>query len=140
MPVEYRKDNGQLVWVRNPFTGALTYFTHVHKKRSGFIRHAQEALLRGVAEDRAAYEAQLRQELDDQRAASEAERTALMQTPPLIIVTSRLADERLWAEVLNLGGFDVLSRPYDAREVRHVIAQAWRSWHSRPRPALARGD
>jgi galactose-1-phosphate uridylyltransferase len=69
MAVEYRKDNGQLVWVRNPFTGALTYFTHVHKKRSGFIRHAQEALLRGVAEDRSVYEAQLRQELEAARRA-----------------------------------------------------------------------
>jgi hypothetical protein len=64
MPVEYRKDNGQLVWVRNPFTGAVTYFTHVHKKRSGFVRHAQEALLRGAPEDRGLYEAQLRQELE----------------------------------------------------------------------------
>jgi DNA-binding response OmpR family regulator len=27
---------------------------------------------------------------------------------PLLIVTSRLADERLCAEVLNLGGYDVL--------------------------------
>jgi hypothetical protein len=24
--------------------------------------------------------------------------------PPLLVVTSRLADEYLWAEVLNLGG------------------------------------
>ena len=63
MSIEYRKDNGALVWVRNPFTGAITYFTHVHKKRSGFVRHAQDALLRGVPEDRALYAAQLRQEL-----------------------------------------------------------------------------
>jgi len=63
MSIEYRKDNGELVWVRNPFTGIITYFTHVHKKRSGFVRHAQEALLRNAAEDRAVYEARLRQEL-----------------------------------------------------------------------------
>src|SRR6266567_4562640 len=36
---------------------------------------------------------------------------------PKLIVCSRLADERLWAEVLNLGGYDVLATPFDAREV-----------------------
>lgn len=36
MPVEYRQDDGQLVWVRNPFTGTVTYFTEIYKKRSGF--------------------------------------------------------------------------------------------------------
>ncbi len=64
MPVEYRKDKGELVWVRNPFTGTVTYFTHVHKKRSGFVRRAQDALLHTAAPDRSAFEAQLRQELE----------------------------------------------------------------------------
>jgi galactose-1-phosphate uridylyltransferase len=36
MPLEYRAENGELIWVRNPFTGVVTYFTHVHRKRSGF--------------------------------------------------------------------------------------------------------
>jgi len=36
MPLEYRKEGGRLVWVRSPFTGAITYFTDIHKKRSGF--------------------------------------------------------------------------------------------------------
>ena len=43
---------------------------------------------------------------------------------PLLIVTSRLADEFLWAEVLNLGGYDVLAKPLDPKEVRHVFATA----------------
>ena len=38
MPVEFRKEAGRLVWVRNPFTGTVTYFTDVHKKQSGFRR------------------------------------------------------------------------------------------------------
>jgi DNA-binding NtrC family response regulator len=50
--------------------------------------------------------------------------------PPRVVVASRLADERLWAEVLNLGGFDVLSTPFEASEVRHVVAHAWASWQS----------
>ena len=44
--------------------------------------------------------------------------------PPLLIVTSRLADERLWAEVLNLGGFDVISKPFHSSEVLHVLETA----------------
>lgn len=36
MPLEFRKDRGRLVWIRNPFTGTVTYFTDVHRKRSGF--------------------------------------------------------------------------------------------------------
>src|SRR5260370_13118287 len=31
-----------------------------------------------------------------------------MAFPPKLIVTAKLADDYLWAEVLNLGGFDVL--------------------------------
>jgi DNA-binding NtrC family response regulator len=40
--------------------------------------------------------------------------------PPLV-VTSRLADANLWAEVLNLGGYDVLAKPFEARDVSHVL-------------------
>lgn len=45
--------------------------------------------------------------------------------PPLI-VTSRLADEYLWAEVLNEGGFDVLAQPFEREEVIRVISAATR--------------
>jgi len=44
---------------------------------------------------------------------------------PLLIVTSRLADEFLWAEVLNLGGYDLLAKPFSRQEVRHVLTSAW---------------
>jgi len=43
---------------------------------------------------------------------------------PLLIVSSRNADERLWAEVLNLGGFDVIATPFDSFEVSFVAATA----------------
>jgi len=45
-------------------------------------------------------------------------------TKPFLIVTSPVADEALWAEVLNLGGFDVIAKPFDQREVRHVLETA----------------
>ena len=44
--------------------------------------------------------------------------------PPRLIVTSRLADEHLWSEVLNLGGYDVLAKPFDVKEVSRVMALA----------------
>jgi DNA-binding NtrC family response regulator len=51
-----------------------------------------------------------------------------MEFPPKLIVTSRLADERLWAEVLNLGGFDVLAQPFCATEALRCISSACRHW------------
>lgn len=45
--------------------------------------------------------------------------------PPPVIVTSRLADDYLWAEVLNLGGYDVLAKPFDPREVARTLKLAW---------------
>jgi DNA-binding response OmpR family regulator len=45
---------------------------------------------------------------------------------PNLIVTSRLTDEALWAEVLNLGGYDVLAQPFDPEEVFRVISLASR--------------
>jgi DNA-binding response OmpR family regulator len=47
---------------------------------------------------------------------------------PLLVVASRLADEQLWAEVLNRGGFDVLMKPFDAGAVRAVINAAEQAW------------
>lgn len=49
-----------------------------------------------------------------------------MLDPPMLVVTSRLADERLWAEVLNLGGYDVLAKPFKAEEVLWTVAAAHR--------------
>ena len=53
---------------------------------------------------------------------------ATQQLPqaPLLIVTDRLADEYLWAEVLNLGGYDVLSQPFQVAELLWVFGNAWR--------------
>jgi DNA-binding NtrC family response regulator len=50
---------------------------------------------------------------------------AQMPDPPFLIVTSRLADEYLWAEALNLGAYDVLAKPFHSAEVIRSISQAW---------------
>ena len=51
--------------------------------------------------------------------------------PPFLIVTSRAADERLWAEALNLGAYDVLAKPFDRTEVMRVVSMAWMHWSAR---------
>lgn len=53
-------------------------------------------------------------------------RMALSRPPSLLLVTSGVADESLWAEVLNLGGYDVLAQPFDAEEVVRVLGSAAR--------------
>ena len=51
-----------------------------------------------------------------------------MPTPPSLIVTSRLADDRLWAEALNLGAWDVLAKPFDRMEMVRSVRYAWEHW------------
>jgi DNA-binding response OmpR family regulator len=58
--------------------------------------------------------------------------------PPSVIVCSRRVDEVLWAEVLNLGGYDVLIKPFDHEEVLRVVSGAWRSWKEAPSARSAR--
>jgi len=50
--------------------------------------------------------------------------------PPTLVVTSRLADESLWSEVLNMGGYDVLAQPLDTEEVTRVVSAAARHFDS----------
>jgi hypothetical protein len=57
--------------------------------------------------------------------------TTGMEPAPLLIVTSRMADDALWAEVLNLGGYNVLAQPFDSREVFRVVGNAWLHWKNR---------
>jgi DNA-binding NtrC family response regulator len=52
---------------------------------------------------------------------------------PSVIVTSRLADDRLWAEALNLGAWDVLAKPFDHIEVIRSVKSAWQHWHDQLR-------
>ena len=57
--------------------------------------------------------------------------TERLPSPPPVIVTSRVADERMWAEVLNLGGYDVLARPFNNEEVIRTVTSAWSLWEHR---------
>jgi CheY-like chemotaxis protein len=62
---------------------------------------------------------------------------ARLPDPPFLIVTSRVADERLWAEALNLGAYDVLAKPFDHTEVMRAVSMACTHW--RARQGAARG-
>ena len=48
--------------------------------------------------------------------------------PPEFILASRLADERLWAEQLNLGGYNLLTKPFRPEEVIRTIHGALTEW------------
>jgi len=48
---------------------------------------------------------------------------------PSLIVASRLADDHLWAEALNLGAWDVLAKPFDSGEVFRTVMSASQHWH-----------
>lgn len=65
------------------------------------------------------------------------QRAQAQSPPPNLIVASRLADERLWAEVLNLGGYDVLMKPFQADEVRRVVSLACPLPAKRGRPLVS---
>jgi DNA-binding NtrC family response regulator len=41
-----------------------------------------------------------------------------------VIVTDPQADARFWAEVLNLGAFDLITQPFDEYEVRRIVQNA----------------
>ena len=67
-------------------------------------------------------------------------RFEFLSQPPCLIVTSRLADDYLWAEALNLGAYDVLARPFDPREVVRTVCQARLHWQHKTNgyPAVMR--
>jgi DNA-binding response OmpR family regulator len=72
------------------------------------------------------------------------EELAFVPDPPLLVVTARNADDSLWAEVLNLGAYDVLSKPFDRSEVTRIISLAWLHWKEsvfkQPKSAKAAGS
>jgi DNA-binding response OmpR family regulator len=51
--------------------------------------------------------------------------------PPPLLVTSKFADDLLWSEVLNEGGFDVLVQPLETDEVTRVVGAAVRHYENK---------
>jgi DNA-binding NtrC family response regulator len=53
-----------------------------------------------------------------------------------VIVTDPQADARFWAEVLNLGAYDLVTQPFYEPEVRRILYNACTKWDA---PAAAAG-
>jgi len=62
------------------------------------------------------------------------ENIKFLPNSPSLIVASRLADDRLWAEALNLGAWDVLAKPFDHIGVIRSVKSAWQRWHDQMHP------
>jgi two-component system response regulator PilR (NtrC family) len=70
------------------------------------------------------------------------ERLRYLRDAPALIVTTRQADDQLWAEALRLGAYDVLAKPFDQRGLMSSISRAWQHWlrqhENRPQTMRAR--
>jgi DNA-binding NtrC family response regulator len=44
-----------------------------------------------------------------------------------MIVCSRLADQQLWAEVIQCGAYDLIAEPYERQEVSRIVGSALQS-------------
>lgn len=60
--------------------------------------------------------------------------------PPLLIVVSRLDDDGLWSEALNVGAYDVVAKPFAAAEVMRIVHTAWLDWKDLHGAAPAAAD
>lgn len=52
-----------------------------------------------------------------------------------LIVTSHIADDRMWSELLDAGAFDLFAYPLDTVEMLRVVGAAWRQAISMGSPA-----
>lgn len=67
------------------------------------------------------------------------EQTRRLPAPPSIVVTDHAADEFMWAEVLNLGAYDLLPQPFVEREATYLLSAAWRFWKENARLSAPAG-
>lgn len=74
------------------------------------------------------------EELPDGTWRSVVSAVQIRPAPPPVIVLSYREDERLWAEVLRRGGFDVLACPLDPSRTRLAIDYAALRSHSESSP------
>ncbi|MEP6538245.1 MAG: response regulator [Bryobacteraceae bacterium] len=54
-----------------------------------------------------------------------------LPTAASVVVISRQANDDLWSDVLSTGGYDVLSKPFDRRELVRVVGMAWRQSYTK---------
>jgi len=129
-------DNIQLVSRRNVNVLLISPFDEDHQHLRDILRtsvwqqygaRSQTEALEFLRDNQAAV-AICESELPDGTWRDLLTRFTQMECAPLLVVTSRLADERLWSEVLNLGGYNVLAKPLNTKEVFHVVGMAGLFW------------
>ncbi|MBZ5593696.1 MAG: response regulator [Acidobacteriia bacterium] len=54
-----------------------------------------------------------------------------------VIVTHATADARFWAEVLNMGAYDLIAQPFASGEVQRILSNACIHASTSPRSATA---
>jgi len=64
--------------------------------------------------------------------------TAVLPDPPRLLVACKEPRDQLWAEVINLGGYDVLTVPFDRNELIWAVGRAWQNWEYDTRRAHER--
>ncbi len=118
-------DAGDHIVIRHAFDHSNWVLYQCHSLEEGLELLREQAVPVAIVEERLAG-ADWRDAL---RAFGAASR------PPKLIVASFGADSSLWAEVINLGGYDVLAKPWNERELYLAVSQAWLAWkHEAARP------
>jgi DNA-binding response OmpR family regulator len=59
----------------------------------------------------------------------------LLTKPPLLAVSYQPTGRCFWSEVISLGGYDVLVKPFGAPDVFRLVSLAWENWKDRNRSA-----
>ena len=59
----------------------------------------------------------------------------LLPKPPLLAVSYQPTGRCFWSEVISLGGYDVLVKPFEAPDVFRLVSLAWENWKDRNRSA-----
>jgi DNA-binding response OmpR family regulator len=62
----------------------------------------------------------------------------LLNKPPLLAVSYQPTGRCFWSEVISLGGYDVLVKPFSAPDVFRLVSLAWENWKDRNRSARSR--
>ena len=55
----------------------------------------------------------------------------LLTQPPSLIVSYQPLGRCFWSEVLSLGGYDVLVKPFSFLDVFRLVSLAWERWKDR---------
>jgi DNA-binding response OmpR family regulator len=61
----------------------------------------------------------------------------LLTKPPLLAVSYQATGRCFWSEVISLGGYDVLVKPFNPPDIFRMVSLAWESWKDRNRSARA---